>query len=86
MNIFALTDLQRYMAEKISKNLGCDVRVGRYVDISDSFHIYGSYFEEFKNFLKLVNERSFEERTWNTEFAKPFFEDAVSKLAAERQV
>ncbi len=86
MNIFALTDLQRYMAEEISGKIGCDVKAGRYVDISDSFHIYGSYLDEFKNFLKLVNERTFEERTWNTAFARPFFEDAVSRLAAERQV
>jgi thymidylate synthase len=51
MNIFALTDLQKTMAEKISKKLGAEVSVGRYVDISDSFHIYGSYFEEFSNFM-----------------------------------
>ena len=63
MNMFALTDLQRTMASEIAKRAGFEVTVGRYVDISDSFHIYGSYHEEFKNFLKMVKERSFEERT-----------------------
>jgi thymidylate synthase len=85
MNIFALTDLQRMMAHEISKAMGSEVRVGRYVDISDSFHVYGSYFDEFKNFLKMVNERPFEERTWTSEFAKPFFEDALVKIKNENR-
>lgn len=85
MNIFALTDLQRIMAEEISKRLKSKVSVGRYVDISDSFHIYGSYFQDFKNFLKTVTERSFDEKTWSSDFAEPFFEDARAKLSAEKQ-
>jgi len=85
MNIFALTDLQRVMAEDISKALGARVVVGRYVDISDSFHIYGSYHEEFKKFLKMVKDRPFEERAWSTEFAEPFFEDARAKIKSEKE-
>ena len=85
MNIFALTDLQRAMAGEISKRLGHAVTVGRYVDISDSFHIYGSYFDDFKNFLKMATERTFDEKTWPTEFAEPFFEDARAKLEKEKQ-
>jgi thymidylate synthase len=85
MNIFALTDLQRMMAEEIAKRLGKEVRVGRYVDISDSFHIYGSYFDDFNNFLKRVGERPFSEKTWSTDFARPFFEDARAKLEEERK-
>jgi len=83
MNIFALTDLQRTIAEGISRSSGRNVRIGRYVDISDSFHIYGSYHEEFGNFLKIVSGRSFEERTWSSEFAKPFFEDAKARIKKE---
>jgi thymidylate synthase len=83
MNIFALTDLQRFIAGEISKRLGEKVGVGRYADISDSFHIYGSYIEDFKNFLRTVRERPFEERTWPTKFAEPFFEDAREKLKKE---
>ncbi|MDD3927623.1 MAG: thymidylate synthase [bacterium] len=84
MNIFALTDLQRVIAGRLSEKLDRPVRPGRYVDIADSYHIYGSYFEEFKGFLETVENRSFEERTWNSDFAEPFFEMGRERLAAER--
>lgn len=83
MNIFALTDLQKIIAEKISEKIGREVKVGRYVDIADSFHIYGSYYDEFKGFLKTVETRSFAERTWNSEFAKPIFEEEKIRLEKE---
>ena len=68
MNIYALTDLQRWLAEKISEKMKRLVAVGRYVDISDSYHIYGAYFQEFsERFLKLVKERPFEKRVWRTD-------------------
>lgn len=68
MNIFAFTELQRWIAEKVSTKLGKDVKVGRYVDITDSYHIYGSYFEEFQDrFLKNIENRTFTERTWRTD-------------------
>jgi thymidylate synthase len=86
MNMFALTDLQRTMAKEISEIGGFNVTVGRYVDISDSFHIYGSYHEDFKNFLKMTGDRSFEERTWHSKFAEPFFEDARERLKKENGV
>jgi len=85
MNIFALTDLQRVIAEKISKKISRKISVGRYVDITDSFHIYGSDAPEFKKFLKVIRERSFEERTWSSEFAAPFFEEAQKRIATETQ-
>ncbi|MBN2453078.1 MAG: hypothetical protein JXB40_02295 [Candidatus Omnitrophica bacterium] len=84
MNMFALTDLQRMMAEDIGKRLKARVTVGRYVDISDSFHIYGSYFDEFRNFLRNAAERPFSEKTWPSSFAEPFFEDAKVKLEQEK--
>jgi thymidylate synthase len=83
MNMFAFTDLQRAMAAALSEKIGKQVAVGRYCDISDSFHIYGSYFSEFEGFLQLIEKRSFEDRTWNTEFAEPFFEEARQRIAAE---
>jgi len=68
MNIYAFTELQRELAQRIGERLGDDVKVGRYVDITDSYHIYGAYFEEFsERFLKNVQTRSFEERTWRTD-------------------
>ncbi|MFH1776217.1 MAG: thymidylate synthase [Candidatus Omnitrophota bacterium] len=80
MNIFALTELQKLIADRISEILKFEVIVGRYVDISDSFHIYGSYYQEFQKFLNLVKNRTFAERTWTTEFAQSFFDEADKKL------
>ena len=83
MNLFAFTDLQRIIAEKLAERRGEEVLVGRHVDITDSFHIYGSYYQEFENFLETVKKRSFEERTWSTEDAEPFFEDGRKRLAMQ---
>lgn len=82
-NVIALTTLMRKMAEDISKRMGEPVRLGRYVDISDSLHIYGSYFHEIegnpkkgiKSFFEKLENRSYEERTWHSNFVKPFFID-----------
>jgi thymidylate synthase len=86
MNMYALTDLQRVTAEEISKCRGEKIEIGRYVDISDSFHIYGAYHEEFTRFYRMVKNRSFADRTWNTEFAKDFFEDARRKIEMEKHI
>jgi thymidylate synthase len=85
MNIFALTDLQRAIAEKISKKIGKSVKVGRYVDVADSYHIYGSYFEQFKGFLETLEKKTFEQRTYSTSFAEPFFEEARARIKAEKK-
>lgn len=84
MNAFAFTDLQRRMAEQIAKKIGQPVAVGRYADLVDSFHIYGSYFKQFEGFLKSVQTRSFAERTWPSSFAEPMFEEARERLAREK--
>jgi len=83
MNMFALTDLQRHIAEAISLRLSQKVGVGRYVDISDSFHIYGSYAQEFQQFLHTTQERTFSDRVWNSSFAEPFFQDARKRVDGE---
>jgi thymidylate synthase len=71
MNIYAFTELQKEIAARISTKLGKEIGVGRYVDITDSYHIYGSYFDEFQErFLKIISERSFEERTWRSDDPK----------------
>ncbi len=83
MNIFALTDLQRVIAQQVSQRIGSEVNVGRYVDITDSYHIYGSYFEQFKGFIKTLEKKSFEQRTFTSSFAQPFFEEAAKKIEGE---
>jgi thymidylate synthase len=87
-NVIALTTLMRKIAERISDETSRRVRVGRYVDISDSLHIYGSYFREIegdtekgiKSFFERLESRSFEDRTWNSDFVRPLFiDDSLGK-------
>ncbi|HIE43235.1 MAG TPA: hypothetical protein EYP78_00355 [Candidatus Omnitrophica bacterium] len=60
MNLFGLTELQKYIAKELSKKMDREVKVGRYVDISDSYHIYGESFPDLKDrFLPLRNKRDF---------------------------
>lgn len=85
MNIFALTDLQERIAQQLSEKVSEEVKVGRYVDMVDSYHIYGSYFDQFKGFLETLKTKSFEERTYTTEFAQTFFEEARQRIAEEEK-
>ena len=85
MNIFALTDLQRAVAEEVAKKINIPVKTGRYVDMTDSYHIYGSYFEQFKGFLDTLNKKTFEERTFSSSFAELFFKEARMKIQAEKK-
>lgn len=66
MNVYALTDLQRIIAERISQKINQPVKVGRYVDISDSLHIYGSYFDEVAGEVEKMRQSSFSERAWES--------------------
>ncbi len=85
MNVYALTDLQRQIADKIAKKINHPVKVGRYVDICDSLHIYGSYFKDVLPQIKKMESSSFEERAWNSD--NPGFalmiEEAKAKLAQD---
>jgi thymidylate synthase len=83
MNMFALTDLQKKIAEEISLRTKKPVGIGRYTDITDSYHIYGSYYDDFKGFLELVKKRDFSQRVWESGFAEPFFDEARKKLKQE---
>ncbi len=85
MNIFAITDLMKVIAQDLSKRTGKEIKVGRYVDMVDSYHIYGSYFNEFKGFLDTLKKKSFEERTYTTEFAEQFFEDGRERIRKEKK-
>ena len=77
MNMFAFTELQRMVAQSVG------VEPGEYMHIADSFHIYGSYFEDFEGFLKTVESRSPDQRVYTTEFAKDFFVDGCNVLLGE---
>jgi len=66
MNVYALTDLQRIIAEQITQKIDRPVKTGRYVDISDSLHIYGSYFDEVAGEVAKMRQSPFTERAWES--------------------
>lgn len=66
MNVYAMTDLQRIIAEEISEKINQPVAVGRYVDISDSLHIYGSNFNEVDKEVAKMRQSPFTERSWQS--------------------
>lgn len=78
MNMFALVQLQQRIAKRISELAGRQVLLGRYVHQADSYHIYGSYFDEFQaRFLKALETRTFERRTFRYEDVKEIMDAAV---------
>jgi thymidylate synthase len=81
MNVYAVTELQRIIAEGISGKINRPVKVGRYVDISDSLHIYGRYFEEVAGEVEKMRRSLFVERAW--ESTHPAFE-AMTREAKEK--
>jgi len=85
MNVYALTELQKIIAESIGQKINKPVRVGRYVDISDSLHIYGSYFNDVAKEVQKMRKTPFTERAW--ESTHPAFEmmtnEAREKLAQD---
>lgn len=81
MNMFALVQLQQRIADNISEKLGQDVRLGRYMDVSDSYHIYGKNLAEFENrFLKAIMERTFEERTMRYDDVRDMMDAAIPEI------
>jgi thymidylate synthase len=80
MNMYAFTDLQREVAEQVSARTGRTLRVGQYNHIVDSFHIYGSYFADFEGFLKSVEARTWEQRTYNSADVEPMIQEARVRL------
>ena len=85
MNVYAFTELARIIAEQISRKTDKSVKVGRYVDISDSLHIYGSYFDEVSDEVEKMRKSSFTQRSW--ESTHPAFEmmmaEAKEKIARD---
>ncbi|MGB9759186.1 MAG: thymidylate synthase [Thermoproteota archaeon] len=95
MNMFALTELQKEIAQMISNKVNKEVAVGQYVDISDSYHIYGSYIEDFSNrFLKALEQRNFYSKdlrktrtiTSDNPIVKKDFAEADAELEKEKQI
>jgi thymidylate synthase len=84
MNMFALVQLQKHIADRIATLAGRPVHVGRYVHLADSFHIYGSYFREFnERFLPNLARRTFAERVFNYADVKEIMDEARPRILAK---
>ena len=80
LNMIAFTELQKIIADRLG------VEVGQYVHIADSFHIYGSYYEDMEKFTKLNKMRTFEKRTYKTKDCIDFFIDGCDILLKEENM
>lgn len=73
MNMYAFSALQRYIANEVSALIGKEVKVGCLKGKGDSYHIYGSDFENpklplsFQGFLGSLEKRTWEERVTNSD-------------------
>ncbi len=84
MNLFALVQLQKRIADRIAELAGRPVTLGRYVHQADSFHIYGSYFREFnERFIPNLSRRTFTERVFNYADVKDIMEEARPRILAK---
>ena len=81
MNMFALVQLQKRMAGRIGELIGQEVKLGRYVDFSDSYHIYGKNLAEFNGrFMKAIQERTFQQRTMRYCDIHDMMEEAIPDI------
>jgi thymidylate synthase len=86
MNIFALVQLQRRIAQRIEQLAGIPIRLGRYCHLADSYHIYGSNLREFEGrFLNMLEKRTFEKRTMRYEDVRDMMEQARPGILEKAQ-
>jgi len=87
MNIYAISELQRRIAARVAELAGRPVGVGRYLDVTDNFHLYGSYIrnEEIQGFVQSIGRRSFAARTFRSDdpIVREEFDRAAQRLVLE---
>ena len=86
MNAYAITSLAQYVAHEIENRIGFSVILGRYVDISDSLHIYGSYLssrngEHVTEEIEKYRDHNWMERSFSSQTLEPMFQEARVNLA-----
>jgi thymidylate synthase len=87
MNVFALTDLQRWIAEQISERLGEPVSCGRYVDVSDSLHIYGRCRDEdLEEEIRKMKASPYTDRAWDVSRFADYMQEVREELAEDPDV
>ena len=67
MNAYAITDWQRDIAHKLEHRIKKPVKVGSYLDISDSLHIYGAYFNSTKDEFEKMRNPDISNRVWSSD-------------------
>lgn len=77
MNMYAFTEFQNMVATLVG------VLPGEYIHFADSFHIYGSYFDEFSQFLDSCKNRTFDERVYDSRKCAAIFVDGLNELLLE---
>ncbi|MEM1644338.1 MAG: thymidylate synthase [Ignisphaera sp.] len=74
MNMYAFTELQRYVAERLS------IEVGYYMHIADSYHVYERDWKWFKSFVEQIKKGESANR-WKT---TQEYLGMIKKLEVER--
>jgi thymidylate synthase len=80
MNMVALTELQKNIAEKLG------VEVGEYVHLSHSMHVYGKDTADIERFLSLCDKRTYENRTISSKDCAFSFIEGCNQLLAEENM
>lgn len=81
MNMFAIVQLLQRITARVTELSGHPTRLGRYVHMADSYHIYGSYFPVFeRRFLGGLERRTFEERTFRYADVRDIMDDARPRI------
>lgn len=80
MNTFAFVLLQTKIASKINEEIPEKVRVGSYIDFSNSLHIYGSDFGKVKPELNKMLTSSYVTRSWR--FDEPIVQEIMGQTYA----
>lgn len=87
MNVYAITELQKKVAEELSNEIKREIKVGSYMDISDSLHIYGSYWkdEKFQDDIRKMENEPLEKRVWNSneQIIKDILQEAKENLVKD---
>jgi thymidylate synthase len=97
MNDYAIIQLGARLAKRVGEQRGEEVRLGRVVDCSDSYHIYGKDYKRFLGgFTKSLTtrhfapegERDLKARTWRSDSAlmKAIIAEAQTRLAKKLDV
>lgn len=69
-NMFAFIHLQKLIADKLN------VKIGQYVDYSDSYHVYGQHFDSARKFLKAIETMKDKKARWvNKSFLDRYVRD-----------